>query len=171
MPVAEVAPSPFTRLRGRQDDKVFHRAFHRNMAGLLAILSVMGFLNAGYFVLAYYGRVGPMPGIPNFCRRSEENLCLTVLRTPYARVFGPPNASLGVFFYLANACVAVLWSLGSLPRWLWQADLAVSGSTLLFGVYLIWALLKLRMPCPLCYLGHATNLAIFIILLAGRGRV
>src|SRR3970282_2259704 len=103
MPVAEVAPSPFTRLRGRQDDKVFHRAFHRNMAGLLAILSVMGFLNAGYFVLAYYGRVGPMPGIPNFCRRSEENLCLTVLRTPYARVFGPPNAALGVFFYLANA--------------------------------------------------------------------
>ncbi len=141
------------------------------MVALLAVLSVMGFLNAGYFVLAYYGLAAETPGIPNFCRRSDENLCLTVLKTPYARVFGPPNALLGVFFYLANACLAVLWSLGSLPRWLWQADLAVSGFTLLFGVYLIWALLKLRMPCPLCYLGHAINLAIFLVLLVAAGKV
>ncbi len=137
------------------------------MFALLALLAWIGFLNAGYFVLAYYGLASEIPGIPNFCRRSDESLCLTVLKTPYARVLGPPNALLGVFFYLANAVVAALWWRGCLPGWLWQADLVISGCTLLFGAYLIWGLHKLRISCPLCYLGHAINLAIFVVLLAG----
>jgi uncharacterized membrane protein len=137
------------------------------MPALLAILSAIGFVNAGYFVLAYHGVLAQAAGIPNFCCRSSESLCLTVLKTPYARVFGVPNATLGAIFYLANVCVAMLWLLGRLPPWLWQADVAVSGFTLLFGLYLIGALRKLRMPCPLCYLGHAINLGIFVVLLAG----
>ena len=141
------------------------------MSALLDVLAVIGFANAGYFVLAYYGIPGNTPGIPNFCRRSDESLCISVLKTPYARVFGPPNALLGVFFYLAIFGVALSWALGGLPHWLWQAALAVSGITLIFGVYLIAALVKLRMPCPFCYLGHAINLAIFAVLWLAGGNI
>jgi hypothetical protein len=44
-----------------------------------------------------------------------------------------------------------------------------SGVTVVLGFYLIYALRrKLHTHCPLCYLGHAINAALFIILLVGR---
>ena len=119
--------------------------------------------------LAYYGRVMPSRLLPSALCKWEEGTCLTVLRTSYARVFGVPNSLLGILFYLVmlggtgyvETHPAVLHGL-----------LAAATSAVLLGAYLITALrVRLRASCPLCYVGHAVNTALLVLVgsLALRG--
>ena len=86
-----------------------------------------------------------------------------------------PNSLLGIIYYLAVIAGAVTdWSYGTqwgihftyivfspvtLIKW-------ASAVTIVLGFYLIYALRrKLHTHCPMCYLGHAINGTIFILLL------
>jgi len=140
---------------------------------LIVVLSLAGLLNACYFTFAYYGRIKKARWVPEILCAREGSSCVTVVQTPYARVFGLPNSVLGIFFYL----VLIGWILGGQPLgpsvfvgnfvfapFVLALELTSLG-TVLLGFYLVYALIaKLHTHCPLCYLGHAINAALLVLL-------
>jgi len=140
----------------------------------IVLLSLAGLADALYFTFAYYGRIRKARWVPEiFCAR-EESSCVTVVRTPYVRVFGVPNSLLGIFYYL----LLVAWIM-FVPRHLTIMGhvlrpfetlglllLGASLSTVVLGFYLIYALRRiLYTDCPLCYAAHAINLILFALLI------
>jgi uncharacterized membrane protein len=102
-----------------------------------------------HFTLAYYGRI-QSPAVPPALCRQEERACLTILRTPYARLFGVPNAVVGLAFYLLTAVGAGLTLAGRLPLWLWELNVALAAVAVLLAPYLVWALVaRLKVWCRL----------------------
>jgi uncharacterized membrane protein len=140
----------------------------------IVLLSLGGLADALYFTLAYYGRIRKARWVPGiFCAR-EDSSCVTVARTPYARVFGVPNSLLGVFYYVLLA----VW-IGFVPRHvsilghvlrpfetLGLFLLGASISSVVLGFFLIHALRRvLHTHCPLCYAAHAINIILFVLLI------
>jgi uncharacterized membrane protein len=119
-------------------------------AWILLGLAGVGLALSTYFTLAYYGWIEARSLPAAFCRR-EERSCLTILQTPYARVFGPPNSVLGLFFYVLAGAVAVMTlTSGSPPARLWPVTFAGAVLAVLLAPYLIWALLaQLKTWCRL----------------------
>jgi len=140
----------------------------------IVLLSLAGLADSLYFTFAYYGRIRKARWVPEiFCAR-ESSSCVTVVRTPYARVFGIPNSLLGILYYAA----LLVW-IGFVPRhlsisgrifrpfetvglWLLGASLL----TVMLGFYLVYALRRtLGVDCPLCYAAHAINVGLFVLLI------
>jgi len=145
------------------------------LRALIVLLSLGGLADALYFTLAYYGRVKKARWVPEILCAREGSSCVTVVQTPYARVFGVPNSLLGIIYYV----LLIVWGLGSLwPNfWLvgWNRflvffsflDFLILASiiTIGLGFYLIHALRrKLHVDCPLCYTAHAINAALLVLL-------
>ena len=137
------------------------------MSFVIGLLAAIGLAIASYFTAVAYRWTAPdARWIPSFCRL-EERTCATVVFTPSARVFGPPNSLLGQLFYAALAAGAALGRLDD-PL-LWPLYLAASLVTVGLGVYLSYALLfVLRVPCPLCFASHGINAVICGLLLLHR---
>jgi uncharacterized membrane protein len=139
---------------------------------LIATLAMAGLVNALYFTFAYYGRVKNARWVPEILCAREGSSCVTVVQTPYARVFRVPNSLLGIVYYLA----ILLW----LPwrgavhfteehLWVflsWTCALVLGGAiSVVLGIYLVHALRRvLRVDCPLCYAAHAINILLLILL-------
>ncbi len=141
------------------------------LRGLIIVLSIAGLADALYFTFAYYGRIKKARWIPEILCAREGSSCVTVVQTPYARVFGVPNSLLGIVYYL-------LLIGGCLFGWWWGAfwdgfvvslyhiTILVSALTVVLGFYLVYALRrKLHINCPLCYTAHAINIALFVLLI------
>jgi uncharacterized membrane protein len=141
---------------------------------LIIVLSVAGLANALYFTLAYYGRVKKARWVPEILCAREGSSCVTVVGTPYARVFGVPNSLLGIIYYI----LVIVWAAGTPWRhgFSYSADgspvpfgfsgliVFASGLTAVLGLYLIYALRrKLHTHCPLCYLGHGINALLLVL--------
>lgn len=138
---------------------------------------MVGLANALYFTFAYYGRIKKARWVPEILCAREGSSCVTVVQTPYARVFGLPNSLLGIVYYIALIVGALTdWSYGinlyiqstgiKYPFGLVLLILA-SAVTVVLGFYLVYALRrKLHTHCPMCYLGHAVNATLFILLMA-----
>jgi len=141
---------------------------------LIVLLSLGGLADALYFTFAYYGRIRKARWVPEiFCAR-EGSTCVTVVRTPYARVFGVPNSLLGIFYYV----LLMVWTVfvphhlsvsGHVLRPFETLGLVLLGAslcTVILGFYLIHALRRiLYTDCPLCYAAHAINIALFVLLI------
>ena len=141
---------------------------------LIVVLSLAGLVISLYFTLAYYGRIRKARWVPEILCAREGSSCVTVVQTPYARVFGVPNSLFGILYYV----VLIAW-IGT--GWIPPVDVQyhdtyyvlsprtilvpISAATVLFGFFLIYALRRiLHIDCPLCYAGHAINFAIFVLL-------
>ena len=129
------------------------------------VLALVGFADALYFTFAYYGRVKKARWVPEILCAREGSNCVTVVQTPYARVFGMPNSMLGIVYYV----LLILWALAGSPvpalRW---ALIGASTASVLLGFYLIYSLRrKLYTHCPLCYMAHAINAALLVLLVVG----
>jgi len=140
----------------------------------IVLLSLAGLADSLYFTFAYYGRIRKARWVPEILCAREGSSCVTVVRTPYARVFGIPNSLLGILYYAA----LLIW-IGFVPRhmnfsgqafrpfetlglWLLGASLL----TVMLGFYLVYALRRvLGVHCPLCYAAHALNVALFVLLI------
>ena len=146
------------------------------LRGLILIFAVAGLLDALYFTLAYYGQVRRTRWVPEVLCAREGSNCVTVVRTIYARVFGPPNSLLGIVYYTvligwvlagggqASAAGTAVW----LHR-VWWLLVAASGVAVGLAVYLTHALWRiLGVHCPLCYAAHAINLALLVMLILLR---
>ena len=144
---------------------------------LIVFLSFAGLADALYFTFAYYGRIRKARWVPEILCAREGSSCVTVVQTPYARVFGVPNSLLGIVYYLLLIAGAMEnWSFG-INRYVHFARVAIplglglliflSAGTTILGFYLIYALRrKLHVDCPLCYTAHAINAALFVLSLA-----
>jgi len=140
----------------------------------ILLLSLGGLADALYFTLAYYGRIRKARWVPEiFCARQDSS-CVSVVRTPYARVFGVPNSLLGIVYYV----LLLVWTMfvprhvsisGHVLRPFETLGLLLLGASLssvVLGFYLIHALRRvLRTHCPLCYAAHATNIILFLLLI------
>jgi uncharacterized membrane protein len=143
------------------------------IAWLIIVLALAGLTISLYFTFAYYGRVKKLRWIPEILCAREGSSCVSVVQTPYARVFGVPNSLLGILYYLGlllwlSLQVEGMWSLPfglsilTLPHLL----VVASAVSVLLGFYLVYALrVKLRIDCPLCYAAHAMNAALLVLLL------
>ena len=90
----------------------------------IGLLAAVGLTIASYFTAVAYRWMKPdVRWIPSFCRL-EERTCASVVFTPSARVFGPPNSLLGQVFYAALLAGAAAGWLTD-PR-LWPLYLAAS---------------------------------------------
>ena len=140
----------------------------------IVLLSLGGLADALYFTLAYYGRIRKARWVPEiFCPR-EGSSCVTVARTPYARLFGVPNSVLGIVYYM----LILLW-IGLVPRHLiilkhvfrpfealGLSLLGASLCTVVLGFYLIYVLRRvLYTHCLLCYAAHAVNTVLLVLLI------
>ena len=116
---------------------------------ILLGLAGVGLALSSYFTLAYYGWIEAHALPAAFCRR-EERSCVTVLQTPYARVFGVPNSLLGLLLYLLVGGLAAFSLTGALPAWLWKVSFAGAVLAVALAPYLIWALVaQLKTWCRL----------------------
>lgn len=132
------------------------------VAGALVLaLSLVGALNALYFLLVTYGHVRSDPRwLPRVCRM-DKRTCWRIVHTRYAHTFGLSNAAYGLVWYALAAGAGVMLVTDVEPPFC-EVLLAIAGLTVIFGLYLVWALrVRLRTHCPLCYLGHAINAGLF----------
>lgn len=144
------------------------------LSAVIAVLAAVGLWDAFYFTFAYYGRVRKARWVPAILCAREGSNCVTVVQTPYARVFGVPNSLLGIFFYFAVIAWVVFaaWmeteaNPAGLHLVVLFGELLIAAAALavLLGVYLIYSLIaKLRTHCPLCYTGHAINAALLVLI-------
>ncbi len=140
----------------------------------IVLLSLAGLADALYFTLAYYGRIRRARWVPEILCAREGSSCVTVVRTPYAHVFGVPNSLLGLVYYV----LLMVWIM-FVPRYvsilghvlrpfeaLGLLLLGASLSTVALGFYLIHALRRvLHTHCVLCYGAHAINIILFVLLI------
>ena len=139
----------------------------------ITALSLAGLVISIYFTFAYYGRVKKSRWVPEILCAREGSNCVTVVQTPYARVFGVPNSLLGIIYYLLVVSDAIngfgipwYYKGGYQLIWPFQILIPASLATVLLGFYLIYALQrKLRINCALCYTAHAINLALLLLLI------
>ena len=126
---------------------------------MVLVLSLIGLWISIYFTGVYYNWFAPhVFWVPQVCQLRQES-CMTVLGTPRAKLFGVPNSVFGISLYLY---LLVGWII-SLPPLLTLLLLAVA---LLRSVFLAYSLLFItKIPCPLCFTGHAINLALFLMFL------
>lgn len=138
---------------------------------VIVVLALAGLADALYFTFAYYGRIRKARWVPEILCAREGSSCVTVVQTPYARVFGLPNSLLGIVYYLG----LILWAFSHRTE---QAALSrpfavftdgliiIAAGTAVLGGYLIYALRrKLGVDCPMCYTAHAINAAILLLLI------
>jgi len=140
----------------------------------IILLSLGGLAVALYFTLAYYGRIRRVRWAPEILCAREGSSCITVVRTPYARLFGVPNSVLGIVYYV----LLLLW-IGLVPRHLIVLGhvfrpletlglllLCASLCTVVLGFYLIYVLRRiLYTHCLLCYAAHALNTVLLVVLI------
>jgi uncharacterized membrane protein len=138
----------------------------------ICVLSLAGLADSLYFTFAYYGRTRKARWVPKILCAREGSSCVTVVQTPYARVFGVPNSLLGILYYVA-VMLWLLWPASVLGveeyahlfLSLTRALLLTSAATVVLGFYLVHALRrKLHVDCPLCYTAHVINVLLFILL-------
>lgn len=134
------------------------------LSGVIVVLALVGALDALYFVLVDQRKLRPDPRwLPPVCRMDEAT-CMRILDTPYARVFGWPNAVYGLAWYVLLGTLAT-WALVTGQLLLCVPLIVIAILTVLLSVYLAWALLfQLETLCPLCFLGHGINAAILVAL-------
>jgi len=102
--------------------------------------------------------------------RGDSTAAAHFTQTHYARALGPRNSDLGMLFYGALGVAAVT---NMIRRPLVLRGLFF-GSAFSLGVsiYLLWVLFfRLRVVCPVCLRGHATNLAAFCLLVHLRRQI
>ena len=134
------------------------------MLVILASLALAGLTIATYFTAIALRWITPdARWIPTFCQM-DNTTCASIIFTPSACVFGPPNSLLGQIYY-----VTLLIAIGL--DWLidvrvWRVFVATSLVTIGLAVYLSYTLLvTLKVPCPLCFTSHGINTVIFGLLL------
>jgi uncharacterized membrane protein len=109
---------------------------------------------------ALYGHYRVLPAWltgPEICRL-EDGGCAVLFRSPRAALLGVPNAALGVLLYVLLATGLVLqW-----PVWML---LVMTVPAVAMSAFLGRSLIVNRHQCRICWTGHASNAALFMILL------
>lgn len=110
---------------------------------------------------ALYGRYKVLPAFltgPTVCQL-EAGGCNVLFRTKEASMIGPPNALLGIILYLSL-------TVGLFAGWPMPLLVLAATAALAMSIYLGFYLLKNRLKCRICWLGHISNVIIWLSLCA-----
>jgi uncharacterized membrane protein len=120
-------------------------------------VSLLGGVSAASAALYGYYRVLPawMTG-PEICRL-EDGGCAVLFRSPRAALLGVPNASLGLVLY-------VLLAAGLLAGWPAWLLVVMTIPAVLMSAFLAWSLISNERECRICWTGHFSNAALFVLL-------
>lgn len=130
---------------------------------ILISISTIGLCISTYFALVHRNVVRPdSQWIPAFCRLDEQS-CGSILRTPEAKIIRIPNFYLGIGYYIGLIVLSFFPS--TMQEFLFELRV-VSGFTVFVGIVLTYSLIwRIRVSCALCFISHAINLVLFILLL------
>jgi uncharacterized membrane protein len=129
------------------------------MWNLLAWLAIAGGFTAS--AAAFYGHYGVLPFWmtgPEICRL-EHGGCAVLFRSPRASLLGVPNAGLGLLLY-------VLLAAGLLMQWPSWLLLVMTLPAVAMSAFLGRSLIVNGHQCRICWTGHWSNAALFLLLLA-----
>lgn len=131
------------------------------MSDVLTWAALLG--GAAASVAALYGHYRVLPSWltgPEICRL-EAGGCAVLFRSPRASLLGIPNAALGVVLYILLAMGLLLdW-----PAWLL---VLMTAPAVAMSAFLGRSLIVNGHQCRICWTGHFSNAALFLLLL---GRV
>jgi uncharacterized membrane protein len=108
---------------------------------------------------ALYGHYRVLPGWltgPEICRL-EHGGCAVLFRSPRASLLGVPNAALGLALY-------GLLAVGLLSGWPASLLAVMTVPAVAMSVFLGWSLIANRRQCRICWTGHVSNAALFVLL-------
>ncbi len=137
-----------------------------NRRRAIAVLALLGALDASYLLLAKLGYIGSL-------QCSISHGCDYVNASPYSVLLGIPVAALGLAGYLGLFGIALV---GIQPRWLEdrRPDLLLallSGVAVLFTLYLTYAeIFWLHAICQWCVVSQIVIVAIFVLAVLGLRR-
>ena len=130
---------------------------------ILLFLALAGVLDAGYLLIETMGGATvTCPNVP--FGRFNLNQCNIVLATPYAKIFGLPNALYGLVAYLFFA-ILVLYELNKRRTTnAIQLLFYLSGLGILIFVYFVYLqLFVIEALCFYCLLSAITMTLIFVL--------
>lgn len=129
----------------------------------LALISTFGLLISLYFALVHRNIIRPDSAwLPAICRIDEQS-CGSILRTPEAKIIRIPNFYLGIGYYVGLIILSFFPEI--IGEFLFELRV-VSGFTVFVGIVLTYSLIwRIRVSCAFCFISHAINLVLFIMLL------
>lgn len=122
------------------------------------IASMLGLVISLYFLAIYKGWMeGNTVLVPK--KVCQKDSCVSVLQSPFARVFRVQNFYLGIVYYIAVIVASVMNPPSAAQALLVILTWVVVG----FSLYLAYALIvRLKVTCLLCFAAHILNVMIAI---------
>jgi uncharacterized membrane protein len=108
---------------------------------------------------ALYGHYRVLPGYltgPEICQLDHGG-CAVLFRSPRSRLLGVPNATLGLALY-------GLLAVGLIVGWPWWFLLMMTVPAIAMSAFLGYSLIVNGHQCRICWLGHFSNAALFVLL-------
>jgi uncharacterized membrane protein len=130
---------------------------------ILLVSGIIGFYISLYFTLVSRKIVRPETSmVPAFCRLDGDS-CDLVIQHPHARLLGPSNFSLGLFYY----AIIILLAVSEPTRAISSFFVLISWFTVALAIFLVHSLYaKVKVRCTLCMIAHAVNILIAYALTA-----
>lgn len=111
---------------------------------------------------ALYGHYHVLPGWltgPEICRL-EHGGCAVLFRSPRSRLLGVPNAALGL-------CLYAILGVGLMAGWPRLLLVCLTLPAVAMSAFLGYSLIVNGHQCRICWLGHFSNAALFVLLAVG----
>ena len=108
---------------------------------------------------ALYGHYRVLPSWltgPEICQL-EDGGCAVLFRSPRSALLGVPNAALGLALY-------ALLAIGLARHWPPWILLAMTIPAVAMSAFLGWSLIVNRRQCRICWTGHISNAALFLLM-------
>ena len=108
---------------------------------------------------AFYGHYRELPAWmtgPEICQLDGGG-CAVLFRSPRSALLGVPNAGLGLALYAVLA-TGLLMSWPAVLLWLMTVP------ALAMSAFLGYSLIANRLQCRICWSGHISNAALFVLL-------
>ena len=136
----------------------------RASAVWVLIAGVIGMLAAADLLVEKIEMLKNPAYVPS-CSINPVLACGSVITTPQASVFGPPNPLFGVIAFTLVIVTGVLAVTGvSLPRWYWVGLMIGTGLGVVFVHWLIFeSLYAIGALCPYCMIVWSVTVPLFVV--------
>ncbi len=128
------------------------------------IAGVIGLLAAADLLVEKIEMLKNPEYVPS-CSINPVLACGSVITTPQAEAFGPPNPLFGVIAFTLVIVTGVLALTGvSLPRWYWVGLMIGTGLGVVFVHWLIFeSLYQIGALCPYCMVVWSVTVPLFVV--------
>ena len=136
----------------------------RASAWWILIAGVIGFVSSATLLVEKIEMLKDPKYVPS-CSINPVLACGSVINTPQASVFGPPNPLIGVAAFSVVIVTGVLAvARVALPRWYWVGLMLGTGLGVIFVQWLKYeTLYEIGALCPYCMVVWAVTIPLFVV--------